>query len=142
MSALGYDPHLTLAVYDNVAEGDLSAALTAIFRGRRRLRLTFSHLGLFEQHEFVIWASPNDHTDLLRLHQAVHAEISPLLCDVHYRPGQWVAHCTLATNVAGNRRQQARDAVEAGIEPFEAVFAAAEAVRFPPPSVFASVALQ
>lgn len=142
MSALGYDPHLTLAVYDDVAEPDLRAAVTAIFRGQQQLTLTFSHLDVFEVPAFTVWASPNDQADLQRLHAALHGEISPALCDVHYRPGQWVAHCTLATDIASNRRQQARKAVAAGIEPFEVVFATAEAVRFPPPSVVVSVTLQ
>ena len=141
MAGLGYGPHITLAVYDNVGERELAAALSATFAGQPPLRLTFAHLAVFEQPQFVVWAAPQRSADLDRLHHAVHSRIPPALCDAHYRPEHWVAHCTLASNVTDHQRPDVRTAVAAGIEPFEAVFETADVVRFPPPTVLASVAL-
>ena len=141
MAGLGYDPHITLAVYDDVGAGELIDALSATFVGEPPLRLTSTHLAVFEQPQFVVWAAPQRSADLDRLHHAVHSRIPPALCDVHYRPEHWVAHCTLASNVADHQRQNVQTAVAAGIEPFEAVFETADVVRFPPPTVLASVAL-
>jgi 2'-5' RNA ligase len=132
MAALDYPPHVTLAIYDTIPAGKLQETSRVAFRGCPPVRLRFDKLAYFEHPQLVFWAAPEPSGSLLRVHAAVHGLIDPSLCREHYRPGQWVPHCTLATNVSPNYRQEALALASKGIEPFDVVFDRADCVEFTP----------
>jgi hypothetical protein len=41
------------------------------------------------------------------MHQNIHSAISPEFCRPHYRPGNWVPHCTLAMRTTPCRNADA-----------------------------------
>lgn len=134
MSALGYVPHVTVAVWSE-GVADLSApelsALVAI--APRTLAVgTFGAAA-----PGVLWLGVVTTKALLALHaRAAAAHGGPL--HHHYRQGAWVPHITLATDVPEGRMGEALDRVMRGLVPFVARVAAIEAVTFPPVRVAAS----
>lgn len=131
MRFLGYPPHVTLAIYEEIDEGRLREALS-VFKGARALVLTFTAVRLFEAPQFVVWAEPAPSAALSRSHAAVHARIDPALCHEHYRPERWVPHATLATRIAPEREAEARAVAATPNEPFDVVFDIADCIEFPP----------
>ena len=141
MAALGYPPHVTLAVYDDLARARLRSIVDTAFAGRPALRVTFDRIRHFDGPALVLWASPSAAGPLERAHAAVHALGDPALCRPHYRPGAWVPHCTLGTEVLESRRDEALAFARRSIAPFEVVFDAADGVAFAPVEVIAECAL-
>jgi 2'-5' RNA ligase len=134
MATLGYPPHLTLAIYNDVSPVRLRAALREAFDGIFPLRLTFTRLSIFKD-PLVLWADPSVPALLATAHARVHACIDPRLCHPHYRPGAWVPHCTLGTEIPENRREEAMAFAARPIQAFEVIFDVADCVSFPPLSV-------
>jgi 2'-5' RNA ligase len=141
MVALDYPPHVTLAIYDIISAGKLRETLRAAFGGCPPVRLRFDKLAYFEQPQLVFWAAPEPSESLLHAHAAIHRLIDPSLCREHYRPGGWVPHCTLATNVSANNRQEALALADQKIEPFEVAFDKADCVEFMPVRIIEEYAL-
>ncbi len=142
MRALRYPPHLSLAIYEDIDQAQLRDAVETVFGGQSKVTLTFRAIRHFDIEPLVLWAAPDDADVLQRRHAALHETIDPQLCHPHYRPGAWVAHCTLATRIADDRRQQAVEFAAAGIQPFELVFDRADCVSFQPVQVTWSVGLE
>ena len=136
MVALGYPPHLTLAVYDDIPPVQASAALRKAFAGGPALRLTFTRLSFFDD-PLVLWAEPSPSADLTSAHARVHACIDPQLCHPHYRPGAWVPHCTLGTQILAKHREGAIAFADRPIPSFEVVFDIADCVSFAPVVIMA-----
>ncbi len=141
MSGLEYPPHLTLAVYDAIAEQQLRAALRAVFLDSPGIRLRFSRIAVFDAPRPVFWAAPDDHEALARAHAAVHRALPVKLCREYYRPGCWIPHCTLATAVRADRIDEAKAFAAGGFEPFEVEFSVADCVEFYPVRVIDEVPL-
>jgi 2'-5' RNA ligase len=131
MASLDYPPHLTLAVYRDVAPDRLKAVLGDALAGTSALRVTFTRLRFFDD-PLVLWVDPSPSAPLAHLHARVHARIDPGLCHPHYRPGAWVPHCTLATQIPSERRADAIAFAARPIPAFEVVFDTADCVSFPP----------
>ena len=136
MAALGYPPHLTLAVYDDIPLVQVSDALREAFAGRWALRLTFTRLRFFDD-PLVLWVEPSPSADLTSAHARVHACIDPQLCHPRYRPGAWVPHCTLGTQILAKHREEAIAFADRPIPSFEVVFDVADCVSFAPVVVMA-----
>ncbi|GEO17751.1 2'-5' RNA ligase family protein [Microvirga aerophila] len=136
MVALGYPPHLTLAVYDDIPLVRASDVLREAFAGRPALRLTFTRLRFFDD-PLVLWAEPSPSADLTSAHARVHACIDPQLCHPHYRPGAWVPHCTLGTQILLKYQAEAVALAERPIAAFEVVFDVVDYVSFAPVVVIA-----
>ncbi len=96
------------------------------------MSLTFARLDYFDTEPLVLWAVPSPSLALNSAHKAVHACIDPHLCRPHYRPGAWVPHCTLGTQVQANRRAEAITFAARPIEPLQVTFDVADCVSFPP----------
>ena len=141
MAALGYPPHFTFAIYDEVEPDTPRRVLRDTFSDQSGLKVTFAELRVFEVSPLVLWAAPADTSELWRLHELVHANIDPALCREHYRPGAWVPHCTLATRIAGDRKAEARSLVSGPMEPFDVTFDMADVVTFPPVAVVEEIGL-
>jgi 2'-5' RNA ligase len=135
MIGMGYPPHVTLAIYDQLDEAKAVAALDAAFARIPAIRLTFGAIDWFENDPLVLWAVPGAHGLLQQAHAAVHRMIGPMLCRPHYRPGHWVPHCTLGTAIPHDRRDEARAMTQRVVAPFEVTFDTADVVRFLPVEV-------
>ena len=132
MASLNHLPHVTLAVYDSIPERQLSGALRSVFGSHPQIRLRFSKLAFFETPELVFWAAPDRSEALLHAHAAIHELIDPRLFRYHYQPGIWVPHCTLATDVSADNKEESIALAAETIEPFEVLFDKAECVEFYP----------
>lgn len=134
MSTLNYPPHLTLAIYDDIPVGRLRAGLQEALTGTSALRLTFTRLRFFDD-PLVLWAEPSLSAALATAHARVHACVDPRLCHPYYRPGTWVPHCTLGTEILAKHREEAIAFVSRPIPTFEVIFNVADCVSFPPVAV-------
>lgn len=135
MIAMHYPPHITFAIYDDVEASTLADVAHAIFAGRSALRVRFEAISSFSASPLIPWAKPADTTELEELHRSLHEQIEPQLCHGHYRPQNWVPHCTLGTAVTDDNRDAALALVEQPLEPFEVLFDAVDCVTFPPVEV-------
>jgi 2'-5' RNA ligase len=109
MRALNYPPHITFAIYDTpeVTRAIAIAAMERTARGRTAIAITFNRIRTFDGPSLILWADPEPREVLLEVHQNIHSAISPEFCRPHYRPGNWVPHCTLATRIAAERNADA-----------------------------------
>ena len=142
MRALGYAPHVTLAVYDHVSEAELRAAVSITFGKHPAFKLRFNSLSQFVEPQVVFWANPDPSSVLQRAHARVHDFIDPVLCRPHYRPGSWVPHCTLATNIDPRFRAEAMALAAVPIDPFEIIFDIADCIVGMPIKVLEEIALR
>ncbi|MDO3435583.1 2'-5' RNA ligase family protein [Rhizobium sp. CBN3] len=105
MRALNYPPHITLAVYQEIAVDRLAEAAERVFRIHPAVALSFAGTGYFENEFLVLWARPNQDERLFQLHAELHREIDPVHCHECYRPGNW---CRIARSPPKSRRQNRR----------------------------------
>jgi 2'-5' RNA ligase len=135
MGVPDYPPHVTLAIYNNVPLNRIRKALSEVIAVAAPLRLTFTGLRLFENAPLVLWAEPSTSEALAGVHAKVHACIEPVLCHPHYRPGTWVPHCTLASQIRPEDRARAAAFAARQVQAFEVVFDVADCVSFPPVTI-------
>ncbi|MEO1307197.1 MAG: 2'-5' RNA ligase family protein [Pseudomonadota bacterium] len=141
MLAKGYPPHLTFAIYNGIRKDDLIQVFQAVSSEQPALLQTFHRVDTFDVHPLVLWAAPVG-TDALRaIHDQLHRLMDPSHCDPHYRPGMWVPHCTLAVDVAPDRRKEALAYALRPISPFSVRFDAMELVDVSDLTVVRTVAL-
>lgn len=107
MRALGYRPHLTFAIYDDIDENTACEAMRRAAIAQTQLRITFSRIRWFEGSPLVLWAEPSREAALARMHASISAAINPARCRPHYRPDAWTPHCTLGMRIADVRRSDA-----------------------------------
>jgi hypothetical protein len=86
MTALGYPPHITLAVYDRACEEILRSALRQVFGSRPRIRPRFCRLAYFEVPRLVFWAAPDPSAPLFEAHAQFHRALGASLSRERYRP--------------------------------------------------------
>jgi len=138
MRDLSYPPHITLAVYETIDLSLLVTALSDTAREAKSLSLAFTSLGYFEGPPLVLWAKPSASNVLARAHAVVHSAINPASSRPHYRPGDWIPHCTLAMRVREECATEAVAFAAKPIEPFEVLFDRADCLSFPPVSLIES----
>lgn len=139
MRALGYRPHLTFAIYDSPAVDEKAAweVMLAAIAGETQLRIAFNRIRWFEGSPLVLWAEPEVDEALARIHGAISAAIDPAYCRPHYRPGAWTPHCTLGTDIADERRDDAIAFARAFDRSIEVLFDVADCAVFPPVRIIA-----
>lgn len=99
-------PHLTVALYDDLALTQTDATLAQFAAETPRLPLTLALLGVFPlAREAVVFTAPIVTSRLLALHARLHALLTPMAVrpDEQYIPERWVAHCSLATHCPPER---------------------------------------
>jgi 2'-5' RNA ligase len=141
MVTLNYPPHITLAVYDDIDPDVLKAVLQRGFAEAPALLLTFTRLCFFDSDPLVLWADPSPSPALAEAYSAIHACIDPAKCHPHYRPGAWIPHCTLGTQIKEEHRADAIAFTARSIETFDVLFDVADCVSFPPVAVLDEKAL-
>jgi 2'-5' RNA ligase len=134
MRALDYAPHFTFAIYDDDAVSETMArrAMERAAVGETMVSVAFRTIRTFAGPPLVVWAEPDPCQALARMHAAIHQTIDPTLCRSHYRPGAWVAHCTLGTRIREEHRAHATAFAEGFRGRIEARFDTLDCVMFPP----------
>ena len=136
MEAMQYPPHFTLAIYDDIRLPDLFAGFESALDSLSRMTIRFESLGYFEAPDAIIlWAAPILPKQLLATHARIHSMIDTSICRKNYRPGVWVPHCSLATSIGLNRKDEALTIAEQSIEPVEVTFDVADCASFMPVKV-------
>ncbi|NEI68124.1 2'-5' RNA ligase family protein [Rhizobium lusitanum] len=141
MQALNYPPHLTLAVYQDIALPSLFAAARNVFDKMPPLSIEFSGIGHFPNEMLVLWARPADDRVLRRIHSAIHDEIDPALCHEHSRPDRWQPHCTIAMKIPAGATEEALKWAAGTPARFALVFDAVDCLSFPPVEILQEVKL-
>jgi 2'-5' RNA ligase len=98
MLDLGYPPHVTLAVYDDLDVNTATTALDGTLTTAPRIDVKLSGITSFGAGSGVVYAALAPSSDLSVLHETVLGTIGGL-CRPHYQVGQWTPHCTLATGL-------------------------------------------
>jgi len=135
--ALGYPPHVTLAVYgDDAPVEALRAALQDLADGWRALPVAFAGIGIFPAPSPILWLAPVPTQALLARHAALLAALPALTPDPHYAACRWTSHVTLS----GALRDPAA-ALQTVLpiwQPTPGLLACAELVKFRPVKVLHS----
>lgn len=131
MQELGYPPHLTLAVFEQLP-GNVSAIMEEVFSAQEKLSITFDAIKYFDNETMVLWAKPRLNHALVNLHVRLHNYFDPLNCHEHYRVGRWVPHCSLATKVPLSAKPAAIGWAESRRLAVAIEFDRADFVQFPP----------
>jgi 2'-5' RNA ligase len=137
MRALGYRPHLTFAIYDDVDESIAREAMQRAALDQAQLRVVFSRIRWFEGPPLVLWAEPSPEAALTRMHTSINASIDPARCRPHYRPEAWTPHCTLGMRIADARRSDAIVFAQSFNRRIEVLFDVVDCATFPPVRVIA-----
>jgi 2'-5' RNA ligase len=132
MASLNHPPHITLAIYDDIDPEQLRSAAEQVFHDQGPIKLVFSRARYFDNTPLVLWADPSPLSELKRLHDIIHRLIPQSLCRTHYRPGIWTPHCTVGSNVRGDRRNEALAICDEPMKPIKATFGVGDIVSFLP----------
>lgn len=130
MLDLGYPPHVTLAVYDELKAQRAAITLDEVFANGARFEVTLTGVATFGAGSGVVYAALAPSPNLARLHATALAAIGEG-CRAHYQAGQWTPHCTLATGLSDVDTERARKLLADGL-PLAGSFAAADLVAFAP----------
>jgi 2'-5' RNA ligase len=131
MLDLGYPPHVTLAVYDEL---DVEAAVVSLdraFGGVAQAPVSLTGFATFGAGSGVCYAALEASPEL----DALHATIMDAMgrpCRPHYQRGHWTPHCTLAVRMADAEMDRARGVLGPDWRAIAGVFEAAELVEFEP----------
>jgi 2'-5' RNA ligase len=130
MLELGYPPHVTLAVHDDLDARVAAAALDDVLRRVSRFEVTLTGVATFGSGSGVCYAALAPSPGLHRLHETVLTATGGT-CRPHYQSGRWTPHCTLAMGLTDGDMTRAQDLL-AQNWPLAGSFEAADLVEFPP----------
>ena len=130
---LGYGPHVTLAIYDAVAARELCGVAAHVFHGAVAVELMFEAVRWFEGPSLTLYTAPGPSQALEALAGKLHRLIAPERCHPDYRPGRYIPHCTLASSIGPDRRENVIAFARGNEISLRAVFTHGEVVSFPPP---------
>lgn len=134
MRDLGARPHICLAVFNELNTKDAELKLTAFADEIASFPVLLSCLGVFSGDQSVLFLGPVVNAELTGAHRKVHglfADDKPSEWG-HYLEGNWVPHCTLATELT---RQAVPRAIESCMTvrlPIEATVTEVGLVEFRP----------
>jgi 2'-5' RNA ligase len=131
---LGYGPHVTLAIYDDLGTPEIRVAATQLFEDAVAVELIFEAVRWFEGPSLTLYAAPAPSRALEELARKLNRLIAPERCHPHYRPGCYTPHCTLAM-ISAERREDAIAFARGKRISFRAAFTEGEGVSLPPPRV-------
>jgi len=103
MARSGARPHITLGIWDTLERDAAEFAVSKLGEETTPVRLTLASVGLFPG--VAVFLAPTVTRELLDLHAGFHRRFGGLggAAWDHYRPGTWVPHCTLATDLEPER---------------------------------------
>jgi len=133
MINLGYRPHITFAIYDDIDSQLLLDIFDTVFASVHETAISFNKIDMFESPDsLVLWANPVLPASISAIHGRIHELINVNTCRDHYRPSNWIPHCSLATSIPLNRKAEAISLCEQAFEPFEVIFDVVDLVSFLP----------
>lgn len=135
MRESGYGPHVTVAIYEGLTAGELRALPAQLFGGAVAVELNFEAVRWFAGPTLTLYAAPLPSRALEALTQKLHRLIAPQRCHPHYRPECFIPHCTLATMIGAERREDAIAFARRKRIRFRTPFTVGEVVSFSPPRV-------
>ena len=141
MKGLNYPPHFTFAIYDEIDPSILQTATKQVFQNQSSIIITFDQIAYFDAEEFVLWASPQNKSELVEFHKAIHAIVPPELCREYYQPEIWVPHCTLGFKIKPKNKEKAQQMIGKITPSFEVEFDYADCVEFLPVKIIEEHAL-
>ena len=105
MLDVGAQPHISLAVFEDLDPKALGADLSRFAEVTRPLSLDLAFAGTFPTTEGVVFLAPVVTQELLEVHRRFHSlqRDRGVDCVAYYRPGRWVPHCTVAIDVAPDK---------------------------------------
>jgi len=144
MRALNYPPHITFAVYDTpgVTEELATAVMRQVATAGTAIEIEFNRIGHFPGPPPTLWADPEPKQALLEMHRRIHASIDPALCREHYRPGNWIPHCTLAMRTPPEHSAEALAFAARFQGGVRVAFDRIDCVEFPPVRILTEARLQ
>jgi len=131
MLDLGYPPHVTLAVYDELAVDAAVASLDRVFDKVGQMTVTLTDFSTFGAGSGVCYAALAPSPDLMQLHATIVSAVGEI-CKPHYETGSWTPHCTLATGMTDVGMDRAKDLLERDWRLLSGVFETAGLVEFVP----------
>lgn len=98
---LGPVPHISLAVFTDGEPGFLREEVSAISGQFGAFSLRLASVGAFPTSEGVVYLAPRPSPQLTAIHRALHKMLDRQEAESSgfYQPGDWVPHCTVATDV-------------------------------------------
>lgn len=101
ITELGARPHISLTVFHDAAPEGLCQELGGLAQRFGPFRLHLGTAATFPTTEGVIYLAPDASGPLQAIHAALHGWLATHDDPGHayYRPGAWVPHCTVATDV-------------------------------------------
>ena len=143
MARSGANPHVSLAIWEDIDIATMSAAVADVCRGIAVVQAVFDRVAVFPEAGVVFLGVRSDaglSAAQARCHRALGAYGRRPW--VHYAPDAWVPHCTLAQEVDGAASlARARAAADRLQLPLAARLVRAELVRFHPVHCVAAVPL-
>ena len=105
MLDVGAQPHISLAVFEELDPAALRESLHRFARETPPLSVVLSSTGVFPTAEGVVFLAPVVTQGLLEVHRRLHGllEDKGIECVEYYRPGRWVPHCTVAMEVDSSK---------------------------------------
>lgn len=131
MVALGYRPHLTLAIAQDIDPAAAIPVLKRLAETETALDVPFVGIGAFLAPARVLWAAPRVDRALLDLHAAMHGALA-WPAHPHYDPGHWVPHCTLAEDLDPTALARGAQLAAEHWQPTTALLDRIDLVRFRP----------
>lgn len=131
MLRLGYPPHVTLGLYDQLDPDKAAKTLAAVIARQPPMSLRLDALGVFPGLENVLWLAPPPDPHLLALQADLHGALA-VEPQPHYRVGAWLPHCTLAPDLDAAGLQAALGLLTADWAPISGAFASIDLLRFEP----------
>ena len=132
MVASGARPHVSLGIWESLDRDRADAELTRFAAETSPVRVAFASVGLFPG--VAVFLAPTVTADLLELHAGFHRRFARLgeAPWVHYQPGTWVPHCTLAMDLGPDRSGDALVIAARAPLPLEATLVEVGIVEFRP----------
>jgi len=143
LSAKGVRPHISLTSFAGGEPGFLGGELARLARCFAPFGIRFDAAKSFPTEEGVVYLALCRSEKLLSLHAALHRAMALHGREGHsfYRPGRWVPHCTVATGVPADRREQIVEICKTEATPMEVVVETVHARAYLPVRALHSLAL-
>jgi 2'-5' RNA ligase len=129
MLDLGYPPHITLRIYDDL---DLNPAVNSLKRSFESAAIV--HVVLDQLRTFsdtgVLYAGSSSASQLFDAHER--AGILTQQCHPHYMDGHWIPHCTLATDLNPIQMRTGKELLTRDWQNLPARLTVVELVQFGP----------
>jgi len=131
MPDLGYPPHVSLAVYDELDVEAAVASLDRILGNVDQVPVTLTGFSTFGAGSGVCYAALRASPERDALHARVTDGIRGA-CKLYYQRGHWTPHCTVAVGLTDAEMDRARHVLEPDWRTLDGAFEAAELVEFVP----------